>query len=105
MLTRIQLLTLFALVVCSTTYLNAEETRPNFLFVLVDDLGWKDLGCYGSTFYETPHADRLADEGMRFTQAYAAAPVCSPTRASLMTGKNPARLGFTGHITAILRYR
>ncbi len=71
------------------------KTRPNFVFFLIDDLGWKDLGCYGSTFYETPNIDRLAAEGMRFTNAYAACPVCSPTRASIMTGKYPARLGIT----------
>ena len=75
----------------------AQEKRdsPNFLFILVDDLGWKDLGCYGSTFYETPHIDRLAATGVRFTQAYAACPVCSPTRASILTGKYPARLATT----------
>ncbi len=78
---------------------------PNIVLILIDDLGWSDLGCYGNTSYETPNIDRLAREGMRFTEAYSAAPVCSPTRASLMSGKNPARLGFTGHITAILRYR
>ncbi len=69
--------------------------RPNFVFFLIDDLGWKDLGCYGSEFHETPNIDRLAREGMRFTDAYAACPVCSPTRASIMTGKYPARLGIT----------
>ena len=69
--------------------------RPNIVFILADDLGWADLGCYGSTFYETPNLDRLATEGMRFTDAYAAAPVCSPTRASILTGKYPARLGIT----------
>ncbi len=69
--------------------------KPNFVFFLIDDLGWKDLGCYGSRFYETPNIDRLASEGMRFTDAYAACPVCSPTRASIMTGKYPARLGIT----------
>lgn len=69
--------------------------RPNFVFFLIDDLGWKDLGCYGSTFYETPNIDKLANQGMRFTNAYAACPVCSPTRASIMTGKYPARLGIT----------
>jgi len=69
--------------------------RPNFVFFLIDDMGWKDLGCYGSTFHETPHIDRLAAQGMRFTDAYAACPVCSPTRASIMTGKYPARLGIT----------
>jgi uncharacterized sulfatase len=71
----------------------AEPVRPNILVILMDDLGWKDLGCYGNRFIETPHADRLAREGMRFTEAYAAAPVCSPTRASLLTGQHPARLG------------
>lgn len=74
--------------------------RPNFVFFLVDDLGWKDLGCYGSTFYETPNANRLAREGMRFTNAYAACPVCSPTRASIMTGKYPARLHTTDYFGA-----
>ncbi|UCD49174.1 MAG: sulfatase [Phycisphaerales bacterium] len=69
--------------------------RPNFVFFLIDDLGWADLGCYGSTFYETPNIDRLASEGTRFTNAYAACPVCSPTRASIVTGKYPARLGIT----------
>lgn len=66
--------------------------KPNFVFILIDDLGWRDLGCYGSTFYETPNIDKLAAEGMRFTDAYAACPLCSPTRASIMTGKYPARL-------------
>jgi len=64
----------------------------------MDDLGWKDLGCYGSPFYETPNLDRLARSGMRFTDAYAAAPVCSPTRASIMSGKYPARVGLTNFI-------
>jgi len=79
--------------------------RPNLVVVLVDDLGWMDVGCYGSTYYETPNIDRLATQGMRFTQAYSACPVCSPSRAALLTGKNPARLRFTGHITAIERHR
>lgn len=67
----------------------AEPTRPNIVFFLVDDLGRHDLGCYGSTFYETPHLDRLALQGARFTAAYAACPVCSPTRASIMSGQWP----------------
>jgi arylsulfatase A-like enzyme len=71
--------------------------RPNFVFFLADDMGWRDAGCYGSTFYETPNIDRLAKQGMRFTSAYAACPVCSPTRASIMTGKYPARLGTTDY--------
>lgn len=72
--------------------------RPNFVFVLIDDLGWADVGCNGSRFYETPNIDRLAAGGMRFTNAYAAAPVCSPTRASILTGKYPARLHLTDWI-------
>ena len=71
---------------------------PNFVFFLIDDLGWTDTGIYGSTFYETPNIDRLAVEGMRFTDAYAASPVCSPTRASILTGKHPARLNITDWI-------
>jgi arylsulfatase A len=71
------------------------SSRPNFVFILADDLGWADLGCYGSDLHETPNIDRLARQGMRFTDAYAAAPVCTPTRASIMTGKCPARLHMT----------
>jgi arylsulfatase A-like enzyme len=76
----------------------AQPARPNFLFLLVDDMGWRDLGCYGSTYYETPNIDRLAAQSVRFTNAYAACPVCSPTRASILTGKYPARLGLTDWI-------
>ncbi len=68
---------------------------PNFVFILADDLGWADLSCYGSDLHETPNIDKLARQGMRFTDAYAAAPVCSPSRASIMTGKYPARLHMT----------
>lgn len=78
---------------CST-----RKKKPNIVFFLVDDLGWRDLGCFGSTFYETPNVDRLCAEGMKFTNAYAACPVCSPTRASIMTGKYPARLHITDWI-------
>ncbi|MBI1356934.1 MAG: sulfatase-like hydrolase/transferase [Acidobacteria bacterium] len=84
----------------------ASQTRPpNVILFVIDDLGWMDLGCQGSTFYETPHLDRLAREGVRFTDAYAACPVCSPSRAALMTGRYPGSVGFTGHITAIGRHR
>ena len=68
------------------------------LFILMDDMGWRDIGCAGSEFYETPNLDRLAAQGTRFTQASAACPVCSPTRASILTGKYPARLGVTDWI-------
>lgn len=71
---------------------------PNLVFILIDDLGWRDLACYGSSFYETPNLDRLAAGGLRFTDAYASCPVCSPTRASLMSGKYPARVGVTQYI-------
>ena len=77
----------------------AQGRRPNVLFILIDDMGWADLTCYGSTFYRTPHTDRLASQGMRFTDAYAACPVCSPTRASILTGQYPARLHLTDWIT------
>ena len=76
------------------------EDRPNIVFYLIDDLGWSDLACYGSEFHETPNLDRLAKSGMLFSDAYAACPVCSPTRASVMTGKYPARLGITDWIGA-----
>ena len=72
-----------------------EATKPNVIIILVDDLGWADPGCYGSTFFKTPHIDALARRGMRFTDAHAACPVCSPSRAALMTGKYPARLHLT----------
>ncbi len=73
----------------------ADVAKPNFIFILIDDLGNGDLGCYGSKFYHTPNLDRMAAQGMKFTGAYAAAPVCSPTRASILTGKYPARLQLT----------
>lgn len=72
--------------------------KPNILLLLADDLGWSALGCYGNTLHETPNLDRLAAQGMRFTDAYSACTVCSPTRASLMTGKYPARLRLTDFI-------
>lgn len=69
--------------------------KLNVVLILADDLGWADLGCYGSKYHRTPHLDRLASEGMKFNEGYAACPVCSPTRAALMTGKYPARLNLT----------
>ncbi|MCP4711831.1 MAG: sulfatase [Planctomycetes bacterium] len=76
----------------------ATGKRPNFVFILIDDLGWMDVGYNGSKFYETPNIDKLAADGMSFTDAYAACPVCSPTRASIMSGKYPARLNITDWI-------
>jgi arylsulfatase A-like enzyme len=82
-----------------------KEQLPNILLIVVDDLGIVDLGCYGQQYIQTPHIDQLSAEGMRWSNAYSACPVCSPTRASILTGKNPARIHFTGHITAIERHR
>ena len=84
------------LLLSSATPLDAaRHNKTNVVLILIDDLGWKDVGCYGSTYYQTPHIDRLASGGMRFTDGYAACNVCSPTRAAIMTGKYPARLLLT----------
>jgi arylsulfatase A-like enzyme len=77
---------------------SARAAKPNIVFFLVDDLGWADVGCDGSDFHETPNIDALAASGMRFTQGYAACPVCSPTRASIMTGRHPVRVDITDWI-------
>ena len=89
-----------SLLVLMTLFLGSckQAENPNIVFILVDDLGWKDLGCYGSEFYDTPNLDKLAARSVRFTNAYAASPVCSPTRAALMTGKHPARVNITDWI-------
>ena len=73
-------------------------TRPNILFILCDDLGINDLHCYGRQDHHTPNLDHLAQQGMRFTSAYCAQPICSPSRAAILTGKAPARL----HLTTFL---
>lgn len=75
-----------------------DNKPPNIIVILADDLGWTDIGCFGSTFYETPNLDALATEGIRFTNNYASSPVCSPARSSLMTGKNPINTGVTDWI-------
>lgn len=89
-----------ALAVFATSAERLEARPPNVVIVLVDDLGWMDLSCQGSTYYETPNIDRLAAEGVRFTNGYAACAVCSPTRASVMTGRYPHRTGVTDWIRA-----
>src|SRR5690606_20882383 len=86
------------LLITSVPAMAAEQSKdrpPNFVILLIDDLGWADVACNGGDLHETPHVDRMAREGIRFTDAYAAAPICSPTRAALMTGKHPARLHMT----------
>lgn len=81
---------------CDTkTQLNLDPQKPNIVFIVVDDLGASDFGCYGADLHETPNIDRFAQNNLMFTNSYAAAPVCSPSRASIMTGKYPARLNFT----------
>lgn len=72
--------------------------RPNIVFILTDDLGYTDLGCYGNPYHKTPHIDSLAQRGIRFKQAYVASPICSPSRAAIMTGKHPARLHLTNFL-------
>lgn len=72
--------------------------QPNIIYINIDDMGWRDLKCTGSTFYETPNIDRMCEEGMIFENAYASCPVCSPSRASFQTGKHPARVGITDWI-------
>jgi arylsulfatase A-like enzyme len=91
------LLALLVLVFCGTSA-DAADDRPNVVFVLIDDLGWTDFGCFGSDLYQTPELDRLARDGMKFTAAYSACTVCSPTRAAFLTGKYPARLHVTDWI-------
>ncbi len=92
---------------CSLTFLLAlgllafspvQARQPNVIFMLIDDMGWTDLGCYGSKYYETPNIDKLAKDGMRFTEAHSACTVCSPTRSAIMTGKYPARTHITDWI-------
>lgn len=84
---------------------NADDRRdqPNVILIVVDDMGWMDLACQGSDYYKTPNIDRLADEGLRFTNGYAACAVCSPTRAALQTGRYPARIGVTDWIRSMFQ--
>ena len=88
-------LALFSLFPFAST--NASD-KPNIILIFIDDLGWMDVGCYGNDFVETPRIDRLAGEGMRFTDFYASGAVCSPTRCALQSGQNQARVGITAHI-------
>ena len=94
--TTIALLVISAFLTLKIEAAEANEPHPpNIVFILADDLGWRDLGCYGNKIHETPNIDKLASQGMRFTNGYAACPVCGPTRASILSGKFPSRLGYT----------
>lgn len=90
----------FSFLVCLqfSMALSQATKKPNIIIILADDLGYKDLSCYGSSFYETPNLDKLAYKGIQFTQSYSSSPVCSPTRASLLTGKYPIKTGITDWI-------
>ena len=81
-----KILSMALMMICGA--LQAEEQKPNVVIFFIDDLGWADIGANGSTFHETPHIDRLAKEGVNFKDSYSANPVCSPTRAALMSGAN-----------------
>ena len=93
-----RLLIVLAVLLFSALAQAAGDRPPNIVFILIDDMGWTDLGVQGSDLYETPNIDRLAKQGMRFTNAYSACTVCSPTRAAVMTGRYPARLHLTDWI-------
>jgi len=97
MLPKLFVQVIFCLVISGPLVL-AQKSRPNVVFILVDDFGWADVGFNGSKFYETPNIDRLAAQSAQFTNGYAAAPICSPTRCNIMTGKSPARLHITDWI-------
>ena len=92
------LILLFAAIItgCSSPDVNKSKKQPNFVLVFIDDMGYGDAGCFGATGYETPNIDKLASEGMRFTNFYSAQPVCSASRAGLLTGCYPNRIGFSG---------
>lgn len=95
MTTKLKWIVSLLFLVQMTAFGQSAPAKPNIIFIMADDLGWGELGCYGNTFNETPNLDKLAADGIRFTHAYAAAPLCSPTRASLMTGQVPARVRIT----------
>src|SRR5262245_50953947 len=100
--TRFVFFSAVALLFFELALLAGAADKPNVILILADDLGWTDLACYGSDLHETPHLDRLAAEGMKFTQAYSACTVCSPTRAAILTGKYPARLHITDWIPGLM---
>src|SRR6266850_8059822 len=99
-MTRCLLRTVSAVLLCTLAVLGKEVSpaRPNIVFILTDDMGFSDLGCYGGKFAPTPNIDRMAREGIRFTQYYAASPICSPSRTGMLTGMYPARWRITSYL-------
>jgi uncharacterized sulfatase len=95
---KLKLLFTFLLIVLLIIACGPQKKTPNFVFILIDDLGWSDLACYGNEFHETPNIDKIAAEGIKYTDAYAASAVCSPTRVSIYSGQYPARIGMTDFI-------
>jgi arylsulfatase A len=97
-----RILVLILALACYAAGISAAERKPNVVLILIDDMGWTDIGCMGSDLYQTPNIDKLASQGVKFTNAYSACTVCSPTRAAILTGKYPARLHLTdwiaGHV-------
>ena len=103
-----RIILIFQLLVLSAAGASAaeEQDQPNVVFILADDLGWSDTTLYGTTkFYQTPNIERLAKRGITFRRAYAASPLCSPTRASILTGLNPARVGITSPVCHLKEVR
>ena len=103
---KINIINLISFIIISMLFISCQidykkESKPNVIFILVDDLGWNDLGYSGSTFYESPNIDSLSNDSFQFTNAYAASSVCSPTRASIMTGKHPSRVNITDWIPGL----
>ncbi|MBT5705435.1 MAG: sulfatase-like hydrolase/transferase, partial [Verrucomicrobia bacterium] len=97
---RLWSITLYSLIwLLALTPSAALAARPNIILIFIDDLGWNDIGCYGNSFVDTPRIDRLAAEGIRFTDFYAAGTVCSPTRCAVQSGQNQARIGITDFIS------
>ena len=90
-----------SIAVCSG-WVQGQDTKPNIIVIFCDDLGWGDLGCFGNPVIRTPNLDRMASEGQKWTQFYVAAPVCTPSRAALMTGRYPIRNGMTSAKRAVL---
>ncbi|MEX0321695.1 MAG: sulfatase [Puniceicoccaceae bacterium] len=98
-------LAILGLLSCLSLVAHASSKQPNIILMMADDLGWRDLGCYGSELYQTPNLDALAERGVRFSNAYSASPLCSPTRASVLTGQTPGRIHITqpaGHLKKVL---